>query len=86
MHTAVVDSDYVPVSGQVIQFNAGDVTVVHTVEIIDDDECEMDPNELSIITLNSSIPDIFVTVPRATVTIDDTDEVECGEYVAATQP
>ena len=81
-HTAVVDNDYVAVSGQLIQFNAGDVTQMHIIEIIDDDECENAPNEhfFSDITLDSGIPEISVTVPRATVIINDTDEVECGEY------
>ena len=54
-HTAVVDNDYVAVSGQLIQFNAGDVIQMHTIDIIDDDECEKDPNEtfFSDITLDS---------------------------------
>ena len=81
-HTAVVDNDYVAVSGQLIQFNAGDVIQMHTIDIIDDDECEKDPNEtfFSDITLDSGIPEISVTVPRATVIINDTAEPECGKF------
>ena len=81
-HTAVVDNDYVAVSGQLIQFNAGDVIQMHTIDIIDDDECEKDPNEtfFSDITLDSGIPEISVTVPQATVIIIDTDEPECGKF------
>ncbi|CAI8013544.1 hypothetical protein GBAR_LOCUS8570 [Geodia barretti] len=77
----VADDDYVPVDGEIIQFNAGDVTQTHTITINDDDECENDPNEnfFSNIALDSGIPDITVTVPRATVTIDDTSEPECGQ-------
>ena len=76
-----MDNDYVPVSGQIIQFNRGDVTQTHTITINDDDECERDQNEslFSNIALVSGIPDINVTVPRATVTIDDTAEPECGK-------
>ena len=82
LYTAVVNNDYVPVSGQIIQFNRGDVTQTHTITINDDDECERDQNEslFSNISLDSSIPDITVTLPQATVTIDDTAEPECGKY------
>ena len=68
-------------AGEIIQFNAGDVTQTHTITINDDDECEKDPNEnfFSNITLDSGIPDIAVTVPQATVTINDTAEQECGK-------
>ena len=76
-----MNNDYIPVSGQIIQFNRGDVTQTHTVTISDDDLCEKDPNEnfFSSIDLTSGIPDITVTVPQATVTIDDTAEPECGK-------
>ena len=70
-----------PVSSLVIQFNAGDIIQMHTILINDDDNCEKNSNEnfFSNITLNSGIPDILVTVPRATVTIDETAEPECGK-------
>ena len=79
---AVVDNDYVPVSGQIIQFERGDVIQTHTILINDyDDECEKDPNEnfFSNITLSGGIPDITVIVPLASVTINDTAEPECGK-------
>ena len=81
LHIAVVDNDYVPVSGQIIQFNRGDVTQTHTITINDDDLCEKGQNEnfFSNIALASGIPDIDVTVPRATVIIDDITEPECGK-------
>ena len=68
-------------AGEIIQFNVGDVTRTHTIIINDDDECEKDPNEnfFSNVALNSGIPDITVTVPRATGTINDTSEPECGK-------
>ena len=80
-HTAIIENNYVPASGQVIQFNAGDIAQMHTILINDDDNCEKDPNKnfFSNITLNSGIPGILVTVPRATVTIDETAEPECGK-------
>ena len=64
----------------------GDVTQTHTISISDDDECENDPNEnfFSNITLDSGIPDIAVTVPQATVTIDDSGEEECSEFTIMT--
>ena len=76
-----MDNDYVPMSGQIIQFNRGDVTQTHTITINDDDVCEKDPNEnfFSNIALASGISDIDVIVPRAAVTIDDTTEVECSK-------
>ena len=76
-----MDNDYVPVSGQIIQFNRGDVTQTHTITINDDDECERDQNEslFSNVSLDNGIPDITVTLPRATVTIDDTAESKCGK-------
>ena len=80
-NAAVADGDYVPVAGEIVQFNAGDITRTHTIIINDDDECEKDPNEnfFSNIALDSGIPEITVTVPRAMVTINDTAEPECGK-------
>ena len=68
-------------SVQIIQFNRGDVTQTHTITISDDDECERYQNEslFSNISLDSGIPDITVTLPQATVTVDDTAESECGK-------
>ena len=62
-------------------FEAGDVTKTHRIIINNDYDCEKEPNEnfFSNIALNSGIPDIFVTEPQATVTIDDTAEPECGK-------
>ena len=79
-NTGVAGNDYVPVSGQLIQFSAGDVTKFHIILINDDIECEKDPNEnlFSNIAVHSGIPDTSITVPRAHATIDDTAEHECG--------
>ena len=83
LHTAVIDNDYIPVSGQIIQFNAGDVAQMHTILINDDDNCEKGPNEniFSGINFNSGISDILITLPRATITIDDAAELNCGMQV-----
>ena len=79
-YTGVVDGDYQSVTDQIIVFEVGDVTRTHRITINNDNECEKEPNErfFSHIPLNSGIPVIFVTVPRTTVTIDDTAEPECG--------
>ena len=66
---------------QIITFEAGDVTQTHRIIINNDTECEILPeneNFFSNIAPESGIPDIFVTEPRATVTINDTAEPECG--------
>ncbi|CAI8026301.1 Deleted in malignant brain tumors 1 protein [Geodia barretti] len=75
--TATVD--YVPVAGEIIQFNAGDITQTHTITINDDNDCEENPNEnfFSNFVLDRGFPDVTVTVPQATVTIDDSGEIEC---------
>ena len=80
--TVVVDGDYQGVTGEIIMFEAGDVTQTHRIIINNDTECEIlheNENFFSNIALNSGIPDIFVTEPQATVTIDDTAEPECGK-------
>ena len=61
-------------------FEAGDFTQTHRIIIDNDNDCEKEPNEnfFSEIALESGIPDIFVTGSRATVTINDTAEPECG--------
>ena len=81
-HTGVVDGDYEGVTNQIIMFEAGDVTQTHRIQISDDVECEGDPNEFifSNIALYSGIPDILVTVTRATVTIDDYLQGDCSEF------
>ena len=58
------------------------MTQIHTILLNDDIVCENSPNEIffSTIALDSGIPSITVTVPRATVIIDDTVEEECGMY------
>ena len=80
LYTAVADNDYVPVSGQIIQFNRGDVFQNHNITINDDEKCEDEPNEnfLSNISLEDGIR-IDVAVTQANITINDSSESECGE-------
>ena len=75
------DNDYQAVSGDIVQFNVGDTYQTHTIIINDDDECENNPNVFfSNLALNDGVQPINVINPRATVTIDDSEESECSEY------
>ena len=79
--TAVSPVDYGGVSGQIIQFNTGDVNQIHRINITQDEDCEIDPIELffSNIVLDSGVQPIEVIRPLATVFINDTLEPECGK-------
>ena len=76
-------SDYNAVNGEILQFNVGDTYQTHTIIINDDIDCEDDSNEnfFSVIALNDGVQPINVNNPRATITIDDSDEVECSKYI-----
>ena len=69
-------------SGQIIQFNTGDINQIHRINITQDEDCETDPNEYfsSDIVLDSGVQPIEVIQPQANnITIDDTLEPECGK-------
>ena len=68
-------------SKQIIQFEAGDVLQSHTITINNNNHCEIGQKKTfsSYISLESGIGIISVTVPQAIVTIDDTDDKECGK-------
>ena len=71
-------------SGQTIHFNAGDATQTHRIMITNNYICgndDIDSNFFSNIFLHSGVSDIFVTVPRATVTIENTLEIICGNSI-----
>ena len=76
------------VTSEIIQFNRGDVTHAQRIIINDDSECEDNPNEnfFSNIALESGIPDISVTVPQTTITIDDSLQRDCGEFYENFKP
>ena len=65
-------------SGQIIQFNTGDINQIHRINITQDEDCEIDPIEffLSDIVLDSGVQPIH---PQANITIDDTLEPESGK-------
>ena len=68
-------------SGQIIEFNTGDINQIYRINITQDEECEDDPNEffLSTLSLMSGVQPIEVIHPQANITIDDTLEPECGK-------
>ena len=79
---SVSPDDYQSVSGQIIQFNTGDSSKTHIININNDQLCEGYLEEFfSNITLMSGVPPIEVIVPRAMVAIYDFFEPECGTYV-----
>ena len=59
----------------------GDVRANHTIRINQDQICETDPDEFffSNIALNSGMQPINVIQENATVTIDDSAELECSK-------
>ena len=77
----VARDDYSAVTSNVIQFNVGDVRVMHTIRINQDQLCETDPDEyfFSNITLNSDMQPINVIEETAIIIIDDSAEPECSK-------
>ena len=77
--TAVAGDDYVPVSGENLVFASGETRVCHTIEIINDDICEHNPNEFffSDLAYVSGMQPITIAPPTARVVIDDSGEPEC---------
>ena len=69
-------------NGEILQFNVGDTYQTHTIIINDDIDCEDDSNEnfFSVIALNDGVQPINPR-PRATITIDDSEEVKCSKYI-----
>ena len=68
-------------SGQIIQFNTGDINQIHRINITQDIDCEDNPNEhfSSNIVLDSGVQPIEVIRPEAVIFINDTAEPECGK-------
>ena len=73
--------DYNAVVNQLLQFNAGDERVTHTITINPDEECENDPYEdfFSNLALVSGVQPINLIRPRAQVIINDDLEPECSK-------
>ena len=64
-------------------FNTGDMYQSHIITILDDPECERNPNEhfFSDLVYVSGQMSINTDPNRATVVIDDFNETECGELL-----
>ena len=79
--TAVSPDDYGGVSGQIIEFNTGDINQIHRINITQDEDCEDDPTEyfFSTLSLMSGVQPIEVIRPNATIFINDTLEPECSK-------
>ena len=75
--------DYIAVAGEELVFNRGDTRVCHTIYILRDTICEIDPNEhfFSDLSYVSGILPITISPPTAQVVIDDSMKVEC-KYAA----
>ena len=72
-------TDFYPIDIETVKFNEGELTKTHNIIIKDDYICEMDGEEFfSNIEVGSDNLYINVTVPEATVVIDDLNEGECG--------
>ena len=68
-------------SGEVIEFLPGDTNKMHRIMIVNDNICEIDPDEDFFSSITSAIGfDVMVTEPLARVVINDALEPECGEY------
>ena len=75
----MADEDYIAVVREPLMFPRGTVRVCHTVDIIQDRECEDFPNEFfSDLMRESGVGEIIIRPPTAQVIIDDTAEPECG--------
>ena len=64
-------------------FNTGDMYQSHTITILDDLECERNPNEQlfsDLVYVSGQMP-INIVPNRATVVIDDFNATECGELL-----
>ena len=72
--------DYLAVIREPLMFPPGTVRVCHTVTIIQENECEILPNEFfsSVLSFESGVGKIIIQPPTAQVIIDDTAEPECG--------
>ena len=61
----------------------GDVRQCYTIDILEDDLCEIDPLEFfqTVLTFRSGNEPITVAPDVALVIIDDNSEPECGESI-----
>ena len=77
--SSVAGTDYVAQSIN-LTFSHGDMEICHTVDILQDDECEpMPENFFSDLEYVSGIQTIDIMPDTTEVFIDDSNEPECGE-------
>ena len=74
--------DYEPVIEKLLQFNAGQTRLNHTVKIVDDVICESCPTEVFFcnISLLNDDPRITINQDHARVMIADSVELECSRF------
>ena len=73
--------DYTAINRHDLVFNQGDSRVCHTVQITQDNICEIEPFEafFSNLKYKSGTMPIIISRSQTRVLIDDTNELECGE-------
>lgn len=73
---------------QLIQFDRGSTVKTHDIIIRDDNKCEKDINEtfFSNMEVFGDSSFINVSVPETAITIDDSNEGECGKPLLAIFP
>ena len=72
--------DYIAVIRMPLNFPRGTERVCHIITILQDDECEVLPENESFsdLSLESGVGEINIQPPTAELIIDDTEEQECG--------
>ena len=83
----VAGLDYVKVVGREFVFNRRDIRVCHNIDILQDSDLELVPNEFFFIDLSyvSGVQPIIIDPATAQVVIDDSAEPECSCEFNSTQ-
>ena len=81
--SSVPGIDFVAVVDRVLEFSVGDSRQCYTIDIIEDDLCEIDPPEgfSALLAFRSGIEPITLEISLSIVVIDDNSEPECGESI-----
>ena len=77
--------DYDTITDVVLDFPLGESRVCFSININDDDACEVEPVQsfFSNLVLGSGVQPIDVNPSQAQVIIDDDDQPECGKFTAS---
>ena len=79
LNFTVAPGDYGAVVGEQLVFNAGDDRQCHTVNIVDDNDCEQPAEDFfSNLMFVSGQQVVTINPAQAQVIIDDDSEPECG--------